>query len=113
MATYEQVKDVPNQPEIYLIDVRNEDELAATGSIPASLNIPLPKLEQALKSEDAEFSQTYGRAKPAKDAQIIFSCRSGRRVVDAEKIAKNEGFTNVLVYSGSWLEWAEKQGLPK
>jgi len=40
MATYEQVKDVPNHPEVYLIDVRRKDELQQTGSIPASLNIP-------------------------------------------------------------------------
>lgn len=39
-ATYEQVKDVPNHPEIYLIDVRNPEELTATGSIPSSLNVP-------------------------------------------------------------------------
>lgn len=112
MATYEQVKDVPNQPEIYLIDVRNEDEIAETGSIPASLNIPctqasnlcdrqtdkiivfpVPKLESALKSEAEEFKEAYGREKPAEDADIIFTCRSGRRVVEAEEIAKNAGFT--------------------
>lgn len=39
-ATYEQVKDVPNHPEVYLIDVRNPEELTATGSIPSSLNVP-------------------------------------------------------------------------
>lgn len=40
MATYEEVKDVPNHPEVYLIDVRNKDEVASTGAIPASINIP-------------------------------------------------------------------------
>lgn len=40
MATYEEIKDVPNHPEVYLIDVRNKDELSSTGAIPASINIP-------------------------------------------------------------------------
>ncbi|KAM8709773.1 hypothetical protein ACLKA7_016558 [Drosophila subpalustris] len=113
MATYEQVKDVPNHPEIYLIDVRNQDELAATGKIPASLNIPLPDLDKALKLSSQDFKQNYGREKPENDADIIFTCRSGKRAQDAEVIAKNAGFTNIRVYSGSWLDWAEKQGLPK
>ncbi|EDV97643.1 GH14585 [Drosophila grimshawi] len=113
MATYEQVKDVPNHPEIYLIDVRNPEELTATGTIPASINIPLPSLESALQVEPEEFEQTYGRAKPAKDAKIIFTCRSGRRAQEAEKIAKAAEFTNLSVYHGSWLEWAEKEGLPQ
>ncbi|XP_034104588.1 rhodanese domain-containing protein CG4456 [Drosophila albomicans] len=113
MATYEQVKDVPNHPEIYLIDVRNQDELKATGTIPASLNIPLPDLDAALKSSAEDFKQKYGREKPGNNADIIFTCRSGKRAKEAEAIAKNAGFTNIRVYSGSWLEWAEKEGLPK
>lgn len=53
----------------------------------------VPKLESALKSEAEEFKEAYGREKPAEDADIIFTCRSGRRVVDAEEIAKNAGYT--------------------
>ncbi|EDW18173.2 rhodanese domain-containing protein CG4456 [Drosophila mojavensis] len=112
-ATYEQVKDVPNHPEIYLIDVRNPEELTATGSIPSSLNVPLPELEAALNSDSEEFEKKYGRAKPANDANIIFTCRSGRRAQEAAEIAKTVGFTNLSVYRGSWLEWAEKEGLPQ
>lgn len=40
MATYEEVKDIPNHPEKYLVDVRNTNELENTGVIPGSLNIP-------------------------------------------------------------------------
>ncbi|KAH8234647.1 hypothetical protein KR032_001138 [Drosophila birchii] len=111
MATYEQVKDVPNHPEIYLIDVRRPDELQQTGTIPASMNIPLDDLEGALSLEEAAFESKYGRTKPEKDAQIIFSCRSGNRVLEAEKIAKGQGFSNVVIYKGSWNEWAQKEGL--
>ncbi|XP_002024755.2 rhodanese domain-containing protein CG4456 [Drosophila persimilis] len=111
MATYEQVKDVPNHSEIYLIDVRQKEELQQTGIIPASLNIPLPELDKALCMDSKEFKSRYGRDKPGKDSKIIFSCRSGKRVLEAEKIAKAQGFTNVVIYKGSWLEWAQKEGL--
>lgn len=40
MASYEEVKNVCNRPEVYLIDVRSKDEIAATGTIPCSINIP-------------------------------------------------------------------------
>ncbi|XP_022208372.1 rhodanese domain-containing protein CG4456 isoform X2 [Drosophila obscura] len=107
MATYEQVKDVPNHPEIYLIDVREKEELRQTGSIPASLNIPCNNVAPGSK----EFKSSYGRDKPGKDSKIIFSCRSGKRVLEAEKIAKAQGFSNVVIYKGSWLEWAQREGL--
>ncbi|XP_052862623.1 uncharacterized protein LOC128269254 isoform X3 [Anopheles cruzii] len=42
IATYEEVLDLPNHPEKLLIDVRNPDELAETGQIPTSINIPPP-----------------------------------------------------------------------
>lgn len=39
-VTYEEIKDLPNHPEKLLVDVRNPDELQATGQIPTSINIP-------------------------------------------------------------------------
>lgn len=40
IATYEEIKDLPNHPEKLLIDVREPAEIAETGSIPTSINIP-------------------------------------------------------------------------
>jgi hypothetical protein len=41
IATYEEIKELPNHPEKkLLIDVREPHELAATGSIPTAINIP-------------------------------------------------------------------------
>lgn len=40
IASYEEVKDLPNHPEILLIDVREPEELRETGQIPTSINIP-------------------------------------------------------------------------
>lgn len=40
IVTYEEVKDLPNHPEKWLIDVREPDELNETGIIPTAINIP-------------------------------------------------------------------------
>lgn len=40
VAYYDQIKDLPNHPEILLIDVREVYEIEATGLIPTSINIP-------------------------------------------------------------------------
>lgn len=39
-ATYEEVKDIPNHPEKYLIEVRSKELVEKDGSIPGSVNIP-------------------------------------------------------------------------
>ncbi|SPP80380.1 rhodanese domain-containing protein CG4456 [Drosophila guanche] len=110
MATYEEVKDVPNQPDKYLFDVRNKSELEETGVLPASINIPLPELENALNLPDDAFTKTYGRPKPAIDAVMIFSCKAGGRAARASNMARTLGFTNAKAYAGSWTEWQEKEG---
>lgn len=40
VASYDEIVDLPNHPEKLLVDVRNPEELAATGVIPTSINIP-------------------------------------------------------------------------
>lgn len=40
IATFEEIKDLPNHPEKLLIDVREPNELVETGKIPTSINIP-------------------------------------------------------------------------
>ncbi|ALC45468.1 CG12279 [Drosophila busckii] len=111
MASYEEVKDMPNQPDKYLVDVRNKSELEETGVLPASINIPLADLEAAFNLPDADFAKSFGRAKPATDAVVVFSCKAGGRAARAANLAKTLGFANAKAYAGSWTEWAQKEGL--
>lgn len=39
-ATIDEIEDLPNHPEVLLIDVRDPPEIKSTGSIPTSINIP-------------------------------------------------------------------------
>ncbi|XP_046396869.1 rhodanese domain-containing protein CG4456-like isoform X2 [Ischnura elegans] len=104
---YEQLIDARKNRNILLVDVRNPDELEA-GSIPNSINVPLGELDTALKMDDASFENRYKHKKPQKEAEIIFSCRSGNRSRRALELALSLGFMNAKHYTGGWLDWAEK-----
>lgn len=40
IASYDEVADLPNHPEVLLVDVREPSELQETGRIPTSINVP-------------------------------------------------------------------------
>lgn len=39
-VTVDEIENLPNRPEVLLIDVRDPPEIKATGLIPTSINIP-------------------------------------------------------------------------
>ncbi|KAL7029961.1 hypothetical protein ACKWTF_006444 [Chironomus riparius] len=92
IATYEEIKDLPNHPEKLLIDVREPQELESTGRIPTSINIPLAKVSDALKLDGKKFNEIYDREKPGLDDEIIFSCLLGGRAQKGATIAVGHGF---------------------
>lgn len=112
VATTADIDDLPNHPEKLLIDVREPSELAATGQIPTSINIPLKTVRSELSLSPEAFEKKYGRKKPSTSDPIIFSCRSGVRAGQAAFEADQLGYKNVKNYVGSWLEYAAKHELP-
>ncbi|KAH8388205.1 hypothetical protein KR093_000298 [Drosophila rubida] len=113
IVDYEAVKKLPNERQKLLIDVREPDELKETGQIPSSINIPLGIVSQELAINDELFKAKYGRDKPKSDTEIVFHCKIGKRSLKAAEAAAALGFKNVKNYQGSWLDWAEREGLPK
>uniref|UniRef100_A0A6R5Z574 Rhodanese domain-containing protein n=1 Tax=Anopheles funestus TaxID=62324 RepID=A0A6R5Z574_ANOFN len=112
VATTADIDDLPNHPEKLLIDVREPSELAATGQIPTSINIPLKTIRTELNLSPEAFEKKYGRKKPATNEPIIFTCRSGVRAGQAAQEAEQLGYKNVKNYVGSWMEYAAKHDLP-
>ena len=41
---------------------------------------------------------------------IVLTCRSGRRVLVADKILKRKGYLNLRIYSGSFKDWVKNRG---
>ncbi|XP_035784519.1 rhodanese domain-containing protein CG4456-like [Anopheles albimanus] len=114
LATYDEIVQLANQPEAdapLLIDVREPAELEATGRIPTSINIPVGQVKTELELPATVFQAKYGRRKPSPTDAIIFCCRIGVRSGNAAHEAEQMGFKRVKNYVGSWLEYAEKQGL--
>ncbi|KAJ8931427.1 hypothetical protein NQ314_015666, partial [Rhamnusium bicolor] len=106
-VNFEELKQLKDDPNYLLIDVREPNELVDDGFIPGSINIPLNDVEEVLTGASAtEFREKYGRDKPGTDFNIIFSCRSGRRSANAQERVIALGFKNVYNYSGGWLDWA-------
>jgi len=109
VVSYNFVEGVKDEKDILLIDVREPSELAETGIIPGSINIPLAEVENALKNlSSEEFFNRYGRQKPSKNFPLVFSCRSGKRSEAASTIAQKLGYNNINNYSGGWLDWEQK-----
>ncbi|KAI9588000.1 rhodanese domain-containing protein CG4456 [Glossina fuscipes] len=111
LATYEEVKDIPNHPEKYLIDVRSRELVEKDGVIPGSIIIPFMELEKALMMNDKEFNMKYGREKPPRDAVVIFSCLGGQYAQMGSDLARKHGWEKAKPYLGSWLEWSKREGL--
>lgn len=91
-----------------IIDVRSRDEFNS-GHIPGSVNVPLADLEAEFSLSDSDFQAKFGMAKPGKEAEIITSCKMGGRASRGKDTLLKMGYSNVLVYAGSWLDW-EKNG---
>lgn len=63
------------------------------GMIPASVNIPLTVLPEALHMDHKQFAEKFGFEKPLVSQEVIFYCRSGVRSTSACDIAKRNRYT--------------------
>jgi len=92
-----------------VVDVRTREEFRE-GFIPGAVNIPLVKDELGFSLPDMEFEQRYGIKKPSTDTAIITHCKAGVRAAKFKEKLVGLGYTNVMVYSGSFDDWREKGG---
>lgn len=115
IATYEEVKNLPKNPQVLLIDVREPQELKDTGIVPTSINIPLGQVKDKLSSEfsNEEFKKLFHREKPSSTTELIFMCKIGVRSQKAADLAKTLGYEKSRNFLGSWTEWSEREGLVK
>lgn len=102
---YERLKEFINQNEVLIIDVRTKEELAATGVLPNSYNIPLDELNTAFESTPDKFLEKYNIPKPDKDQIIVFSCAKGIRSLKASRYVADLGYKNVFNYTEGWFGW--------
>ncbi|CAG9559870.1 unnamed protein product [Danaus chrysippus] len=93
IVEYDHVKKATSDDKVYIIDVREPEEVKEHGKIPNSVNIPLGSVSTVLgPMSDKEFEKTYNRSKPSEDAEIIFYCMIGKRSGMAQQNALNLGY---------------------
>ncbi|KDR12490.1 thiosulfate sulfurtransferase/rhodanese-like domain-containing protein 3 [Zootermopsis nevadensis] len=107
--SYEDIIELKQKNEIILIDVREPSEIEETGKLPGSVHIPLGELKNALEVlSQADFLKKYGTEKPKRDANLVFSCRTGKRSRTAMETATSIGFLNSRHYSGGFTDWQNR-----
>ena len=96
---------------VLLIDVRNRSELNSPGKIPKSVCVPLHEiLNGAFQLTNIKFQDRYGFERPKHSDTFVLACRSGRRILVAEKHLKGLGYQNIRIYSGSFNDWVAHGG---
>lgn len=101
-VTTERVKEALNDPEVMILDVREEDEYAA-GHIPGAYNVPRGFLEVKAdlehKKRDPELAD--------RTRKIICYCGGGFRSALAAHTLQQMGFNHVESMAGGWTTWKE------
>ncbi|NXN95274.1 TSTD3 protein, partial [Rhinopomastus cyanomelas] len=90
--SYPELKELKKTNVVH-IDVRERWEIDRFGKIPASINIPLGELVEALQMNPAEFKEQYNQKMPSKSDPVVFSCLAGNRSKQALGFAISLGFS--------------------
>jgi rhodanese-related sulfurtransferase len=102
-------KKMQADSNVVVVDVREAEDLAATGVIPGAVNIPLGMLPLRADTELPENlrdPRLQDRSTP-----VITTCGGGGQAALAAKTLKDMGFTNVSMIDGGTRGWKEA-GLP-
>ena len=90
-VSVDEAKEMIDNGEVEVIDVRTPEEFAA-GHIPGAKLVPLQVLESMLSELN-------------KDAKYVVICRSGNRSTEASGILAENGFKNIYNMTGGMNEW--------
>jgi rhodanese-related sulfurtransferase len=88
-----------NRSNAIVLDIRDKKDFDS-GHVVDAVHIPMTKLSARVTELDKH------KADP-----VIVACRLGSQSIDAVKVLKSAGFTQVLRLSGGMTEW-RAQGLP-
>ena len=103
--TANEAKEVLGQPEIALIDLREDQERRKDGIIPGSLHVPYPDVEEGLKTEGLLQNLAKGGGK-----RLIFFCTFGQRSAMAVQAAQAAGLTTSRHIQGGLQAWQQAHG---
>jgi rhodanese-related sulfurtransferase len=106
-VTPQEASDLVNQQKAILVDVREAEELAESGSANGALWLPMSKQSDDTPEMKAFLEKVAPGGK--KDREIIFYCRSGGRSGKAAAAFAKKGFK--VANMGGFSGW-QQAGLP-
>jgi len=96
-------------PQALVIDVRQAEDIAGTGAIPGSINVPLGVL--AIKADQELPAGVTDARLQDRDQEVIVTCAAGGQASLGAKTLKDMGFSNVSYVDGGTRGW-KAAGLP-
>ena len=93
-----QVKELENNDQCTLIDIRDIRELWRDGTIKGAIHIPRGMLEFWLDPQ----SQYYNEKKFSKEKKLVLFCAAGLRSALATKTLKDMGYENIAHANGGF-----------
>ena len=91
--TQEEAKEMMDNQEVIILDVREQDEYDG-GHIPGAVLLPVGTINE----------ETAAGVIPEKDATVLVYCRSGNRSKKASDALAKLGYTNVKEFGGI-IDW--------
>lgn len=85
----EEAKEMMDNQEVIILDVREQDEYDG-GHIPGAVLLPVGTINE----------ETAAGVIPEKDATVLVYCRSGNRSKTASTVLADLGYTNIYEFGG-------------
>jgi rhodanese-related sulfurtransferase len=101
----QQAIDLLAQDDVVFIDLRDSEELRATGRIPGAIHVPRGTLEWAADPATSRFVPVFGSAK-----QLVVYCAGGGRSALSTKLLQDMGYDNVTHVQGGITNWITNGG---
>ena len=101
----DEAKNLLSQPDVALVDLREDQERRKHGIIPGSLHVPYQDVEGSLKADG--LLQQLARAA---GKRLVFYCAFGERSAMAVQAAQAAGLTSSRHIHGGMQAWQQAQG---
>ena len=100
-----QAQDLIGKPDVALIDLRERTERERHGTIPGSMHVPYPSLQETIASGGMLHELARSTSK-----RLLFYCAFGERSAMAVKAAKDLGLANTAHIEGGIDAWKKAGG---
>jgi rhodanese-related sulfurtransferase len=101
----EEAKTVLGRPDVAVIDLREDQERRKDGTIPGSLHVPYPDVEESLEADGLLHHLAISGGK-----RLIFFCTYGQRSAMAVQAAQDAGLETSRHIRGGLKAWQQAHG---